>query len=286
MARPNPSDSRPDAQTLRVAAVQMVSTADLEHNLARAGHWLSEAAQQAVEVALLPENFVCFNSKGFLDIARQEAQQQHLQHQLANWAREYNLWIVAGTLPLLAEVPERVKAASLVFSPAGECVARYDKIHLFDVEVADAQGAYQESAILAPGQHTVVADLGKARFGLSVCYDIRFPGLYQGLRATGAEFLTVPAAFTWVTGEAHWEALLRARAIETQCFVVAANQGGQHNPQRRTWGHSMIIDPWGRILAQSEEGEALVVADCDLNQLADVRRLMPVFAHRVPGVSC
>lgn len=269
-----------------MAAIQLVSKSDVNANLARAEHGLAAAQKRGAKLALLPENFACFNARGFLDLARQEEQDQALAAHLSAWAQRYALWIVAGTVPLLGPEAERVRAASLVFAPNGRQVARYDKIHLFDVDVADAQGAYRESDTLAPGQTPVVVELDNAQLGLSVCYDVRFPGLYQHLRDEGAELLTVPAAFTWVTGEAHWETLLRARAIETQCFVIAANQGGQHSSQRRTWGHSMIVDPWGRILAQAEEGEAVVVADCNLDELTALRQRMPVMTHRKAGISC
>ncbi len=173
-----------------------------------------------------------------------------------------------------------MRPACLVFDPRGEMVARYDKMHLFDVQVDDRQAQYSESRSFEPGSRIVCVDAPVGRIGLSICYDLRFPELYRKLLEQGAEILTVPSAFTKVTGEAHWEVLLRARAIENQCFVLAANQGGVHNATRETWGHSMIVDPWGRVLARVESGEGVAVADIDLSALHALRSRMPIQSHR------
>ncbi len=197
-------------------------------------------------------------------------------------ARDLRLWIVAGTLPLPPDgQPEaKANACSLLIDEHGERVARYDKLHLFDVDVADARGRYRESDDYAFGQKIVVADTPVGRLGLTVCYDLRFPELYTALREAGAELITAPSAFTAVTGAAHWQVLVRARAIETQCYLLAAGQGGVHPRGRETFGHSAIVDPWGRVLAERPQGEAVLLAVRDAAEQADIRRRMPVVAHR------
>lgn len=197
-------------------------------------------------------------------------------------ARDLRLWIVAGTLPLPPDgQPEaKANACSLLIDEHGERVARYDKLHLFDVDVADARGRYRESDDYAFGQNIVVADTPVGRLGLTVCYDLRFPELYTALREAGAELITAPSAFTAVTGAAHWQVLVRARAIETQCYLLAAGQGGVHPRGRETFGHSAIVDPWGRVLAERPQGEAVLLAVRDAAEQADIRRRMPVVAHR------
>ncbi|ERI51616.1 hypothetical protein N878_22025, partial [Pseudomonas sp. EGD-AK9] len=197
-------------------------------------------------------------------------------------ARDLKLWIVAGTLPLPPdEAPEaKPHACSLLIDDAGQRVARYDKLHLFDVEVADNRGSYRESDDFAHGQRIVVADTPVGRLGLSVCYDLRFPELYGALRQAGAELISAPSAFTAVTGAAHWQVLVRARAIETQCYVLAAGQGGEHPGPRQTFGHSAIVDPWGRVLAEQDQGQAVLLASRDGAEQAAIRQRMPVQAHR------
>ena len=289
---PNETDKQQPG-SLTVAAVQMVSQGDVDANMRAAETLVIRAAEAGAQLVLLPENFAVFNAKALHEWGEKELDQV-LSAQVSRWAQQQGLWIVAGTLPQRRRYPAgqetvspgRVRTSSLVFDPAGNQQARYDKIHLFDVDVADAHGAYRESETIEPGTAPVLVNLplsgaGSVRLGLSVCYDLRFPELYRRLSRQGADILTVPAAFTWETGRAHWEPLLRARAIENQCFVLAANQGGQHSATRRTWGHSMIIDPWGRVLACHEEGEGLVTATLDLAFQADLRQQMPVQSHRV-----
>lgn len=277
-------------EKLNVAAIQMVSKENVADNMRRAETLLKQAAAGGAELAVLPENFAVFNAKALYEWGEKERTGE-LSAQVAAWAKTYNLWIVAGTLPKRNRYPQqkeivadkRVRTSCLVFSPAGDEVARYDKIHLFDVDVADAHGAYRESETIERGSEAVNVELSPAsvNLGLTVCYDVRFPELYRLLSAQGAQIMTVPAAFTWETGRAHWESLLRARAIENQCFIIAANQGGQHSKTRKTWGHSMIIDPWGRILSSYHQGEAVVMASLDFAQQKELRRSMPVFEHRV-----
>ncbi|MCD8532488.1 MAG: carbon-nitrogen hydrolase family protein [Saccharospirillaceae bacterium] len=260
-----------------VAVVQFSSQAPVEHNLAQAYDLLQQAAAQGAVLALLPEMFLTLDGKQYNAIA---ADPQYVQR-LAGWAQELKLWLVAGAVPMLCpDGDPRVRSACLVFNGEGVLVARYDKIHLFDVDVGDAHGSYRESERFAPGSDVVLVDTPVGRLGLVICYDLRFPGLFQRLRDQGAELISVPAAFTYTTGEAHWQTLLRARAIETQCYVLAANQCGWHDDKRRTYGHSQIIDPWGRVMSELEEEAGVAVAAIDRPLLADVRKKMPVTEHR------
>ena len=258
-----------------VAVIQCNSGADTEANKAQLAGLIAEAAEQHAKVILLPE--MCLNMDG--------AQYQALASDpatvewFASQARVNGVWLLAGAVPQpCPDDDPRVRSALLVFNDQGELVKRYDKIHLFDVDVGDAQGSYRESARFAPGTDLVVVDTPAGRVGLSICFDLRFPQHFTTLRDMGAEILVVPAAFTYTTGEAHWEILLRARAIENQCFLLAANQCGWHDDKRRTWGHSMIIDPWGTVLGQLEHEPAALVCAIDSAQVAERRRLMPLFS--------
>lgn len=267
----------------QVAVIQMVSGLDVSANLAQAAALLRQAQQQGAQLAVLPENFATFGQTNPAEYARAEADGHGpLLTWLRHTARALGIWIVAGTLPLFPTGQRSGKpcAASLLVDAQGECVARYDKLHLFDAQVADARGQYRESDEFAAGQAVVVAETPVGRLGLSVCYDLRFPALYEALRVAGAELISAPSAFTAKTGAAHWEVLIRARAIETQCAVLAANQGGTHPGPRETWGHSLIVDAWGTPLAHAECGEAVLVADFDFSAQAAIRQAMPVVAHR------
>ncbi|RMW32304.1 carbon-nitrogen hydrolase family protein, partial [Pseudomonas savastanoi] len=244
---------------------------------------LEQAAEGGARLAVLPENFVAMGRRDVADIGRAEA---HGHGPILPWlklaARDLKLWIVAGTLPLPPdERPEgKVTACSLLIDEHGEQVARYDKLHLFDVDVADNRGRYRESDDYAHGNNVVVADTPVGRVGLTVCYDLRFPELYTALREAGAELITAPSAFTAVTGAAHWDILIRARAIETQCYVLAAALGGVHPGPRETYGHAAIVDPWGRVLAEQAQGEAVLLAKRDSEEQASIRARMPVSSHR------
>lgn len=267
-----------------IAAVQLCSGADLSRNLGETEAQLREAAAAGAVLAVLPENFAVFDAARYREVA---GQLPSLLDWLGRLARELGLWIVAGTLPAPtrpdgeAIADGRVRAACHVISADGRCVVRYDKIHLFDVDVSDAQGAYRESATFEPGDEVVCVDTPFGRIGLTVCYDLRFPELFRALVDQGAELITVPAAFTAVTGEAHWQSLLRARAIENQVMVVGAGQGGQHGPARFTWGHSQIIDAWGRVLVEREAaGAGVVFAEWDRNEQVSLQKRMPVQKHR------
>ena len=268
------------------AAIQLASVADRDANLAAAGRLLRRAAAAGVALAVLPENFSFMGVKERDKLAIAEPDGRGpIQDFLAATARELKLWIVAGTVPL--QVPgdvDKIYAACLVYDALGRRAARYDKIHLFDVEVPGGE-RYRESATIAPGPITpVVVQTPIGRLGLSVCYDLRFPELYRALAAQGAEVLCVPASFTARTGQAHWESLLRARAIENQCFLIAPGQHGINPGGRATHGHSLILDPWGEILAQQAEGDGVVAAPLPRQRLEQVRSSFPALTHRRLGV--
>ncbi len=267
-----------------LAALQMVSGPEVAANLAVADGLLAEAAAAGAGLAVLPENFAVFDSGRYAEVA---LQLPALLEWLAAAARRHGLWIVAGTLPAASRpdgtpVPAgRVRSACHVLAADGRLVARYDKIHLFDVDVDDGVGQYRESASFEPGERPVCVDTPLGRLGLSVCYDLRFPELYRALADDGASLFSVPAAFTQVTGAAHWQVLLRARAIENQCHVIGAGQGGQHGPARQTFGHSQIIDPWGTVLAERvPPGPGLVTALPDRAARDALQKRMPVRNHR------
>ena len=259
--------------TGRIAAVQCTSVSDPEKNKRALSVLISEAASQGADLVLLPEMCLSMNSDYYQDLAEDSATLDWLAAQAAT----HSLWLVAGAVPQPAPGDDaRVRSASLVFNPEGELVKRYDKIHLFDVDVGDAQGSYRESDTFSAGSDIVNIETPVGNIGLTICFDLRFPEQYQALRDAGADIILVPAAFTHTTGEAHWEILLKARAIETQCYVLAANQCGWHDDKRRTWGHSMIIDPWGESLGMLHESPGVIVADVDLKELENLRKKMPL----------
>ena len=267
---------------MKVAALQMVSGVSVQANLESARALLEQAARDGAELAVLPEYFCLMGLRdGDKLAAREPFGQGPIQDFLAGSARELGLWIAGGTLPLAAQDDARVRNAHLVYSPAGQCVARYDKIHLFKFDNGREQ--YDESRVIESGAQPTTFDLASSdgrvwRIGLSVCYDLRFPELY---RALDADVLLVPSAFTYVTGQAHWELLLRARAVENLAWVVAPAQGGIHENGRRTWGHSMVVDPWGIVLAQQEQGPGIVIAQLDAARQARLRAQLPALEHRV-----
>jgi deaminated glutathione amidase len=270
------------AQSVTVAAVQMCSTDDTAENLAAALALLREAAAGGARVVLLPENFAL--------MARRDADRRALaeedgagpvQDALARAARELSVCVIAGSLQLRNAPGERVSQACLVWDERGERLARYDKIHLFDVDLPERGEHYRESAHMAPGRRVVTVDTPAGRCGLSICYDIRFPELYRALLDAGAEWFAVPAAFTVPTGEAHWHVLLRARAIENLGHVVAAAQSGLHANGRSTYGHSLVVDHWGRVLAERVDGPGVVLARVDRAAQGEARRTFPALSHRV-----
>jgi len=269
------------------AVIQMTSTASVDENLASARELIGRSVQQGAQLAVLPENFAIMGKRESEKLAVSEADGEGpIQAWLAQTARELKVWIVGGTIPLRSPEPERVAAACCVFNADGDRVARYDKIHLFDVDAraADASGKaerYRESATIVPGESVVVADTPIGKLGLSVCYDLRFPELFRAMQAQGAQALSIPAAFTVPTGEAHWEVLMRARAIENLCYVLAPAQVGRHANGRETYGNSLIVDPWGVVLARVDGGEpGFACAQIDLDAQHEIRNRFPALAHR------
>lgn len=272
--------------TRQVAVLQMVSGYDLDVNLEKARELLESARQKGAVVAVLPENFAVLNTSQMLIVGQGERTPEgRIRRFLAEEARRLKLWIVGGSMPIAARpngdvLDHRVRAACLVYNESGEEVARYDKIHLFDAQVNDAQGNYRESDTFEPGEEVVTVDTPLGKLGLAICYDLRFPELFRALRARGAEWVTLPSAFTYQTGLAHWHPLIRARAIENQVWMVAAGQGGEHDAKRRTYGHSMIVDAWGAMVAEVSEGATVAVAELDQECTAHTRERMPVWSHR------
>ncbi|RGE46476.1 carbon-nitrogen hydrolase family protein [Comamonas testosteroni] len=270
---------------MKIAALQMISGTQVSANLNEARRLMEQAAALGAELVVLPEYFCAMGKRDSDKLAYCEAYGQGpIQECMARAARELRLWVVAGTLPLQADDAQHVFNSSLVYSPDGECVARYDKIHLFHYD--NGREHYAESDVVQAGQQPVVCDVrarnGETwRLGLSVCYDLRFPELYRMLSAQGADLLLVPSAFTYTTGQAHWEVLLRARAIENQAYVLAPGQGGVHENGRRTWGHSLLIDPWGEVQALQASGAAVVLGDLSRERMQQVRQQLPALTHRV-----
>lgn len=272
------TDHTRSATPFRVAALQMVSTPDVARNLAEAGRLIAEAAGDGAQLVLLPEYF-CF--MGHRDTDKLALAEPHrdgpIQRFLSEAAHRHGVWVIGGTLPLKAPEPDRVLNTTLVFDPNGREAARYDKIHLFNFEKGDE--SFDEARTIRAGDTVVAFDAPFGRVGLSVCYDLRFPELYR--RMGDCALIVVPSAFTYTTGRAHWDMLLRARAVENQCYVLAAAQGGKHENGRRTWGHSMLIDPWGEIVAVRDEGASVVTGALDPQRIADVRQSLPAWRHRV-----
>ncbi|KVE25576.1 acyltransferase [Burkholderia vietnamiensis] len=272
------TDPTRSATPFRVAALQMVSTPDVARNLADAGHLIEQAAADGAQLVLLPEYFCFMGHRDTDKLALAEPYRDGpIQQFLAQAAQRHRVWVIGGTLPLQAPQPDRVLNTTLVFDPSGREAARYDKIHLFNFEKGDE--SFDEARTIRAGDTVVAFDAPFGRVGLSVCYDLRFPELYR--RMGDCALLVVPSAFTYTTGRAHWETLLRARAVENQCYVLAAAQGGRHENGRRTWGHSMLIDPWGEIVAVRDEGAGVVAGALDPQRIADVRQSLPAWRHRV-----
>jgi predicted amidohydrolase len=266
------------AKNVRIAALQMVSGPRVADNLDVAGRLVAEAVEQGAGLVVLPEYFPII---GATDSDRVRAREPYgngpIQDWLAATAARHEVWLVAGSIPLNAGNPLMMRNSSLVFNDGGDCVARYDKIHLFGF--TKGAESYNEAAFIEPGAQPVAVDTPFGRIALSICYDLRFPELYRGLGKV--DLILVPAAFTDTTGRAHWEILLRARAIENQCYVLAVGQGGRHENGRMTHGNSMIIDPWGDILDRKLRGPGVVIADLDHARIAEIRESLPALAHRV-----
>jgi len=270
-----------DTRRFRVAAAQMTSGLDVAANLDQAGALIAEAAAAGASLVVLPENFSFMGADDAARVALAEPADSGTAQRFAiAQARQHAVWLVAGTIPVM-HGDGRVLSRSLLVGPDGTIVARYDKMHLFDVSVPATEGeSYRESASTAPGQQVVCAQTALARIGMSVCYDIRFPALFDRLGTAGMEILVVPAAFTVPTGRLHWQPLLKARAIESLTYVVAAGQAGEHPGGRRTYGHSLIVGPWGDILAVCPDGTGIAHAEVDMIELTRLRSQFPVLEHR------
>jgi predicted amidohydrolase len=271
---------------MRVAALQMTTSHDIEANLESAGKLVAEAARQGAILAALPENFA-FMGKDSADkrVVAESEGAGRIQDFLADTARRHQIWLVGGTVPLrtteAGHGPHgRVAAACLVYDSTGQRVARYDKIHLFDVDVPGSTESHRESAHTVPGRDTRLVETPVGKLGLAVCYDMRFPELFRALSRQGADLFVVPAAFTVPTGEVHWLPLLQARAIESLVYVVAAGQWGEHAGGRKTYGHSLILGPWGDLKAELPAGPGVVCADLDMIALAELRQRFPTVTHR------
>jgi predicted amidohydrolase len=275
---------------MKIAALQTVSTPDVARNLQTAAKLIAQAAGDGAQLVALPEYFCLMGLTDTDKLTHAEVPGDGpIQRFLAEQAKAHGLWLIGGTLPIKGDEADHARNACCVYAPDGQLAARYDKIHLFNYD--NGRERYDEARVLAAGDAPVAFEAagllgfeGAAakplRVGLSVCYDLRFPELYRALMHPPCDLLSVPSAFTYTTGRAHWELLLRARAVENQCYVIAPAQGGQHENGRRTWGHSMIVDPWGEVLAVQAEGEGVVLADIDTARLVAVRTQLPALAHR------
>ena len=271
---------------MKIAALQMVSSTRVEANLEAARRLIAHAARDGAELVALPEYFCLMGRTDRDKLAIAEAPGDgQIQQMLADAARAHGVWLIGGTLPIRTGDRDRVLNANCIYAPDGTLAARYDKIHLFKYD--NGREHYDEGCAILPGSTPTAFNAGALRVGLSVCYDLRFPELYRTLSFTpgqpACDLISVPAAFTHTTGLAHWELLLRARAVENQCYVIAAAQGGLHENGRRTFGHSMVVDPWGQILALQAEGEGVVLAELDPARIASVRAQLPALEHRRVG---
>ncbi|MDF1781613.1 MAG: carbon-nitrogen hydrolase family protein [Alcanivoracaceae bacterium] len=267
----------------KVSAIQMTSTDDLHNNLRVAEGLMPQAVDQGAQLILLPENFASYGG-AYRQIAERHGDE--IQAWLSHWAKTLGVCLIGGTIPLSQRadgtevVQGKVRAASVMYSDAGELLGRYDKIHLFDVSVGDAQGRYCESETFEAGERIVVRAGAGIQIGMAVCYDLRFATLARALVDAGAQLLVYPSAFTEMTGAAHWKLLLQARAVESGCYVLAADQCGQHSAKRKSYGHSMLIDPWGKVVAEMDNNPGVLVADINLEYLNEIRHNLPLHEHQ------
>jgi len=272
----------PHNGVMKIAALQLVSTPDVARNLDTTARLLRQAAEAGAALVALPEYFCLMGQRDAdkLAIAEAPGDRTHgtVQGFLSAAAREHDVWLIGGTLPVKTAGDDRVLNRCCVYAPDGSEAGHYDKIHLFAFD--NGRESYDEGRTLQAGTSPVALQAGALRIGLSICYDLRFPELYRALMVPPCDVLCVPAAFTHTTGRDHWELLLRARAVENQCYVLAAAQGGTHENGRRTWGHSMVVDPWGEVLAVCEEGEGMALATIDPARITQVRAQLPALAHR------
>jgi predicted amidohydrolase len=282
--QPGPERQVESSRRTLVAAVQLSSQADVGQNLAACERLVREAAARGARVVVLPENFAYFGEDSERSAVAERAGDTAapIQGALSAWAKRERIHLVAGGMPERSEDAKRPFNTLVCYAPSGDFVASYRKIHLFDVDLADGT-KLAESASTTPGNRPVVVEMDGFQVGLSICYDLRFPELYRELVARGAEILLMPAAFTLHTGKDHWHVLLRARAIEAQCYVAAAAQWGKHPRGRTTYGHSLVADPWGTVVAEASDGLGFALAAVDSERISDVRRSLPSLAHRRLG---
>ena len=269
----------------KIAAIQMASGTNVSANLIEASKQITSAAQAGAKLIVLPENFavMVFKDADQIKIAEEDGTGP-IQDYLSEQAKKNKVWLISGTIPIKSALENKVYAACLVYNEKGERVSRYNKIHLFDVHLEITNETYNESETLEAGNEVVVVDTPFGKVGIAVCYDLRFPELFRQLVLRGAEIIVLPSAFTASTGKAHWEVLLRARAIENLCYLVASAQGGYHVNGRETYGDSMVIDPWGTIMDRLPHGSGYIIADIDINSLHKLRQNFPVLKHR--KISC
>ncbi len=261
----------------KIAAIQMISAIDVDVNIASARRLITQAAEAGADLILLPEYWPSLEARDIDKLEHaEEAGNGKMQSFMSGIAKELGIWLVGGTIPLKSDDPNRVLNTTMVYNPQGEQAARYDKIHLFSFRKGEE--AYDESTHIAPGGDVVTVETPFGRVGLAVCYDLRFPELFRAMGE--CTIMVMPAAFVYTTGRAHWELLIRARAIENQCYMLASGQGGKHETGRRTWGHSMIVDPWGEIVDVLPEGEGFVIAEIDEEKMASIRERLPALKHR------
>jgi nitrilase len=270
-----------NSASFKIASIQMVSSPDLQENLNTASRLIRAATQAGAQLVVLPEYFCIMGLKDTDKVRiRESVGSGPIQEQLASFAKDNQIYLVAGTIPLETKDPGKVLNTSLVFNPTGQQIGRYDKIHLFGFQTNTER--YQESETIESGSAPEIFKISHNNqewiFGLSICYDLRFPELYRAMGTVDCHI--IPAAFTYTTGKAHWDILLRARAIENQCYVLASAQGGTHLNQRRTWGHTMLVDPWGDVLADLPEGEGFIAGVLSKEKLNEVRSQLPALAHR------
>lgn len=268
-------------KTIKIAAVQMASGPNINANLNEARRLISLAADAGAKMVVLPENFAIMGMQEQDKVAvREKPGDGPIQAFVSEQASSNSIWLVAGTIPLESSTAGKVRAACLLYNDQGQCVAQYDKTHLFDVHITQSNEKYIESETIEAGNTVVVAETPFGRLGLAVCYDLRFPELFRNMLNQGAELIAIPAAFTAVTGKAHWEILVRARAIENLCYVIAAAQGGYHVNGRESYGDSMIVDPWGNVLDRLASGSGFVIGRYDRSQISKLRSTFPVIDHR------
>ncbi len=266
---------------IKVSAIQMASGPNVDANLFEAERLISKAVSAGAELCVLPENFSIMGMTEREKVTiREEEGKGMIQDFLAEQAKKHRIWLVGGTVPLKTDDDSKIRAACMLYDPTGQRVARYDKTHLFDVSLLDSDEQYIESETIEAGSNVVVAQTPLFKIGFAICYDLRFPELFREMHAQGVELIVIPSAFTAITGKAHWETLVRARAIENLSFVIASDQGGYHINGRESYGDSMIVDPWGQVLDRLYNGSGFVIAEIDMDYLRETRKRFPVLKHR------